>query len=1065
LRRQNPQLFARSDLAISGTGQNGGGMIEQNEPRLIGRTRPQERLNQAAVASTSGRRSAVLVSGEAGMGKTSLIRAMLDASTADTTVIGWGTCWHGEGAPGFWPWMQVFDDLAQAVGSDTALAAAGHDRDSLALLIRDLGPGSAAIADSDRNRLLLLDAAVRWLERLAEDHHVVIVLDDLQWADASTLDLLDYLIAAPAKAKMLVVGAYRHDELDHDDRTRLATLQSHADHIHLEGLAVDDVAELVETICGPDVARSLSRDLHRRTGGHPLFVSELARLSEVGIDDHLPSAVTGAVARRLAALPAESRLVLDAGSVLGNRLLPDVLGSVRDETPAMIVGHLGPAIAAGLVKVTGGDQFWFTHDLYRETLYGELDISDRVHLHGRIGEALQARSERGVGVPPSDLARHFVRSITVTDPTLAVHWANEAALEERNRLAFAEAAGHLSRVRAAAADAGWWIDRDVLVRLLMDEGEYRARAGDPDTARDLLRQASAVAPGPEQQADVALAIQRLGARFAARRDEIIDQLESALDAVTGVDLARQAQLTAALARELQHSVAEDRHRAGPLSEVALALGRDADDDETLAACLLARHDALWGPGTGVERADLGHEIAAVGDRLGNIDRRAEGLVLEANGLLESGSAGFRPVLDRWFELLEARHEPHDRYMVETRRAAVALLEGDIESAHAGIQRAATLGEQIHEPDTGNVLMSQRVALARARRDPDELEVLAVDAVRWWTGAPILAHAVAAGAYAVAGDLDKAAREVELLNEAGRWQSEGSYLRSVLVAHLAEAAVALDDIELCRRLDGDIAHLTDSCGVNGAVVAFAGPFAHTAGILAGALGDRERADAMLQKSVEIAERLGAVVWVRLGQAEQAALDDRHGRQHPTAAAGPASLTRDGKIWAISWGDEHGNVTHVKGLADIATLLRHRGHEVSALQLTGATAAVRSSGDELTDLDALRAYRSRLDQLSVEIDEAESDADIGRVERLDEEREQLLAEIRRTTGLGGRIRSSSNDPAERARKAVSARIRDAIRRIDAVAPTLAAHLDRSIQTGLRCAYLPTGEDAAIEWDVIG
>jgi len=422
------------------------------------------------------------------------------------------------------------------------------------------------------------------------------------------------------------------------------------------------------------------------------------------------------------------------------------------------------------------------------------------------------------------------------------------------------------------------------------------------------------------------------------------------------------------------------------------------------------------------------------------------------------------VLDRWFELLEGRHEPRDRYMVETRRAAVALLEGNIEAAESSIERAASIGEEIHEPDTGNVLMSQRVALARARRDPQELEALAVDAVQWWTGAPVLAHAVAAGAYAVAGRLDEAAREVELVNDAGGWQSEGSYLRSVLVAHLAEAAVAIGDIELCRRLDVDIAHLTDCCGVNGAVVAFAGPFAHTAGILAGALGDRERADTMLERSIEISERLGAVVWVRLGQAERAALDTRLGQQPAAGAAGPASLIRDGNIWTISWGDERGNVTHVKGLTDIAMLLRHRGEEVSALQLTGATAAVGSRGDELTDLDALRAYRSRLDQLSAEIDEAESDADIGRLERLDEEREQLLAEIRRTTGLGGRIRNNSNDPAERARKAVSARIRDAIRRIHAVAPTLAAHLDRSIQTGLRCAYLPTGEDAAIDWDIV-
>jgi hypothetical protein len=155
--------------------------------------------------------------------------------------------------------------------------------------------------------------------------------------------------------------------------------------------------------------------------------------------------------------------------------------------------------------------------------------------------------------------------------------------------------------------------------------------------------------------------------------------------------------------------------------------------------------------------------------------------------------------------------------------------------------------------------------------------------------------------------------------------------------------------------------------------------------------------------------------------------------------------------------------VKGLSDIAVLVQQPGEEVSALQLAGGLAADDSSSQELIDLEALNAYRARLDDLSAEIDQAETAADIGRVESLETEREQLLAEIRRATGLGGRPRSNPNDPAERARKAVSARMRDAIRRIDTVAPLLAAHLDRSIQTGLRCSYAPTSDDASISWNV--
>ena len=1000
------------------------------------------------------------------MGKTSLIRAAFDTASTRSMLVGWGTCWSGDGAPGFWPWMQALDDLARAVGRDTALAAGGDDTDRLATLIRELGPTSGTTDDPDRRRFLLLDATVRWLGRVTADHVVAIVLDDLQWADSSTFDLLDHVVAASAEARLLVIGAYRHDELDLVRRTRLAALGTHTDHIHLDGLALEDVEELAGTICGPALARTLAPDLHSRTGGHPLFVRELASLSDVGIRGELPTAVTGALTRRLETLPAGSRRILDAASVLGNRLFPDVLSSVVSEPVAAVVSRLEAAKGAGVIRTGPGEELWFTHDLFRETLYSQLSLTEQARLHGRVGEALEARNRRGARVSPGDIARHFAQAGTATDPAKAIHWAREAAQDDRRRAAFGESAAHLRRARLAAVDVGWAIEPDLLVRILIDEADAEARSGEPDTARDLLAEAAAAAASPQHDADVALAVQRLGAKFAAPREEIIAQLEFALQSITGNDVARQARVTAALARELQHSVSQDRHRAGPLSEEALALARHSDDDETLASCLLARHDALWGPGTGGVRSALGHEIAAVGSRLGDSDRLAEGLLLEANGLLESGSPGFRPVLDRWFGLLEARNEPRDRYLVQTRRAALALLEGDADRAEALMYDASVLGEKIHEPDTGNVLMSQRVALARVRNDPEELSVLATDAIRWWTGAPILAHAVAAGARAAAGDLEAAARDVAMLSEAGGWRDEDSYLRSVLVADLAVAVTVLHDAKLCALLLDDIAGLTDSCGVNGAVVAFAGPFAHATGILAAELGDVDLAGTMLERSIETSRRLGAAVWVRDGETAQRALAtstvpaDQAGSQ-----PGPvtASMSRVDKIWTVRFGEESGRLPHVKGLADIATLVQYQGRDLSALQLMGGPSGTSGRADELIDVQALKAYRERLDELHAEIDLARSDTDLAAIGRLVEERDQLLTEVRRTTGLGGRIRTVANDPAERARKAVSGRIRDAIRRLDTITPRLAAHLDRSIVTGLRCAYVPTGADASIRWRV--
>ena len=341
-------------------------------------------------------------------------------------------------------------------------------------------------------------------------------------------------------------------------------------------------------------------------------------------------------------------------------------------------------------------------------------------------------------------------------------------------------------------------------------------------------------------------------------------------------------------------------------------------------------------------------------------------------------------------------------------------------------------------------------------------------MQWWTGAPVLAHAVAAGAHARAGDLDAAAREVAIVESAGGWRAEGSYLRSVLIMHLADAASATGDLDLCRDLCEHVGPLTDGCGVNGAVVAFAGPFAHAAGVLAAAMGDTDGAARLLTRSIDVARTVGASAWVRRSEAELRGLTATARRMLAPSDGEPAgavaSLVRNGKVWDVRWGAEQASVPHMKGLTDLSVLLANPGHEVSALLLAGGLATSGGSAAEVIDRTALAAYRDRIDDLDSEIDRATSDADLGTVERLEAEREELLAEIRRTTGLGGRPRIDASHPAERARKAVSARIRDAIRQLDGVAPQLAQHLDRSIRTGLECSYAPEGVDATMRWKIV-
>ena len=176
-------------------------------------------------------------------------------------------------------------------------------------------------------------------------------------------------------------------------------------------------------------------------------------------------------------------------------------------------------------------------------------------------------------------------------------------------------------------------------------------------------------------------------------------------------------MTAALARQLQHSVPADRPRAGPLADEAVRIARTLDDPATLASCLLARHDTLWTPGTAATRATIAAEIADLAKKANDQERHAQALLLAATAQLENGSPGFRATLAEFAYLTQQLRQPRHDYVLRTREAALALLDGDIDTGERLSAEAAMLGETVGEGDTGNVRMSQRLEIVRARNQP------------------------------------------------------------------------------------------------------------------------------------------------------------------------------------------------------------------------------------------------------------------------------------------------------------------------------------------------------------
>ena len=391
------------------------------------------------------------------------------------------------------------------------------------------------------------------------------------------------------------------------------------------------------------------------------------------------------------------------------------------------------------------------------------------------------------------------------------------------------------------------------------------------------------------------------------------------------------------------------------------------------------------------------------------------------------------------------------YLVVTRRAALALVDGRIGDAERLAEEAATLGRRIAEPDADNVLMSQTLAAVWARGDREELLRFAETAVASWVGVPTLSHAVAAACRARAGDVEGARLALTVATELGEWRLERSPLPSA-AGFLTFAAARLGDRDLCATLYDDLLAVSSECAVFGAAVCFMGSYAHWAGVAAAALDRVDDAVAHLEAANAVHERLGAKTWQ---EATRTALATLRAAPHTVSAApnrsDAAVFRHAGATWELDFAGHAASIPDARGLRDIAVLLTRPGQAMPVTQLLGITpgAPLPSGVRGPTALDerARRAIRNQLRELEAAINDAEAVND-GERAALARERRQTLAEaVARDLGLGGRARRL-DDPVERARKTVSTRIRRAIHRIESVHPELGRHLERSI-TPVRCA----------------
>lgn len=600
---------------------------------FVGRTRVLARLDEAFEQVVAGRGHVALLVGEPGIGKTRTVEQQVERMTlrAQTCL---GTCSSDLGAPSYWPFVQILRSLVGGLEDDALVAALGPGQADLLPLLPELAArlpdvGALTPLEGEQARFRFFDSLAGLLRRVAVPRPLVLVLEDLHWADPDSVRLLRFLISALRDSGVFVLGTSRDVELPrtHPLMELFAEISRapNCDRIDLRGLEPDQIDTLLRRIAGREIGEELVETVVEMTEGNPFFVRELATLVADGNQfrseasgQHaitLPKGIRDAVGLRLDAVSPACVTMLCQAAVIGRsfpgRLLREVLGETDDDPLEL----LGEALAAGLLKEGGtADSYAFSHALVRRTLYDGFELTDRIRAHGQVAAALE-RSHGGESPEHlPELAFHLFESAVGGDPIRAMEMSVRAAELARRQAAYDESVRHFERA-LEALELSDQAEPDRRCELLLAQAEARWDAGGREQSHELFRRAAGLArelDRPELLARAAVGMRSYGDNTRPDAETVL-LLEEALTAIGDQFPTWRARILSRLTYCDPHTRSmETRLR---LSREATALTLEANDPAVLFDVFVSRYWATLGPDSLAERVAIGEEAVAAGRRL------------------------------------------------------------------------------------------------------------------------------------------------------------------------------------------------------------------------------------------------------------------------------------------------------------------------------------------------------------------------------------------------------------------------------------------------------------------
>lgn len=725
---------------------------------FVGRAVELRRLRKLQGEATEAECRLALISGEPGIGKTRLSTHTALEARFHGAVVLYGRADEELALP-HGPWVEALTHYVQHAPEKLLRAHVEQHGGELTRLIPALGERLASVpapreTDPDTERHLLFGAVVGLLREASSDEPLVLVLDDLHWADKATLLLLKHVVSRGYGMHALIIGTYRGSDLAREHPLVEVLADLHREHrverIALEGLEEPDIVRIMERATGHELDEAglgLSRQLYSETDGNPFYTGELLRhliesgtlyqrvggrwavhggLAELG----LPQSLHEVLGRRIDRLGQGAREALSVAAVIGRDFDVELLLRVMEASDSELLELLEQAvIAAALIEspsVPG--RFSFAHALINHSLYEDLGTTRRVRLHRRIGEVLEELLGSDPGARVSELA---------------YHWGEAAVVDLPKAISYARLAGERALRDLGPDEAIRWFQQALELQgrqpeidpiqhcdILIGLGEAERQAGKA-SFRETLLEASSLAfelGDADRAAGAALANNRgVQSLFGDVDDERLAALERALELDRFANPGRCAHLISLQALELQLGPDHERRRA--LVDKALALARDSGDPRALANVFRLSIPALTGPDTAGLRSALVEEFTARAKEVSDPALEFWAADFEAfekalRGELEPGEGNFGRVR----ALADDLGQPSLRWFALFHSACEALLRGDLAAAERFGEEALEAGGGAGQPDAlmiyRTVLLPIRVYQGRAAEVVEAYELRA-----------------------------------------------------------------------------------------------------------------------------------------------------------------------------------------------------------------------------------------------------------------------------------------------------------------------------------------------------